>query len=206
HTMMVSMLSERAAAEVGANLLLCRVGAYFHDIGKTPNSQFFTHNQGKENPHDRLDPTHSARIIAGHVIDGLAIGRSNRIPQAVLNFIPEHHGTTMMHYFYDKEKNLEDEDQIKDDNFRYPGPKPQSKETAIVMLADGVEASVRSLTEPTEESIRKITETVVEKRLDEGQFSECPITFAEINMVKESFIKTLMAAYHKRIKYPGQQL
>lgn len=206
HTMMVSVLSERAAGEISANQLLCRVGAYFHDIGKTPNAHFFTENQQDKNPHDTLSPENSCKIIIAHITDGLAIGRQHKLPERVLDFIPEHHGTSMIEFFYKKALKLYPAEKINTSLYTYPGPKPHSKETAIVMLADSVEASVRSLSDHTEENISKIVETIIRKRYDEDQFSECPITFDEINIIKKSFIKTILAAHHKRIKYPGQTL
>ncbi|ACF14506.1 metal dependent phosphohydrolase [Chloroherpeton thalassium ATCC 35110] len=205
HTMMVSMLSERAAAEIGANQLLCRVGAYFHDIGKTPNANYFTENQSSANPHDKLDPIYSSRIIAAHVSDGVAIGRQYKLPEVILDFIPQHHGTSVMQFFFDKALKITPNG-LPIEDFQYPGPKPQTKESAIVMLADGVEASVRSLSEHTETTISQTIENVVKKRFDENQFTECPITLDEINQLKRIFLNTLMAAHHKRIKYPGQKL
>jgi len=205
HTMMVSMLSERAAASIGANQLLCRVGAYFHDIGKTPNAKYFTENQNEANPHDKLDPVYSSRIITAHVSDGLAIGRQYKLPEVILDFIPQHHGTSTLQFFFEKAlKNASGK--LNREDFKYPGPKPLSKEAAIVMLADGVEASVRSLTEANEENISKIIDKIVQKRFDENQFTECPITLNEISQLKSIFLKTLLAAHHKRIKYPGQKL
>jgi hypothetical protein len=206
HTMMVSVLSERAAGEIHANQLLCRVGAYFHDIGKTPNPEFFTENQSGNNPHDNLSPENSAKIIISHIIDGQSIGKKYHLPEKILDFIPEHHGTSVIDFFYQKALKLYTEETINKSLYQYPGPKPHSKETAIVMLADSVEASVRSLSDHTEEAISAIVESNIRKRYDEDQFSNCPITFDEINIIKKSFIKTIMAAHHKRIKYPGQTL
>ncbi len=206
HTMMVSVLSERAAVEINVNQLLCRVGSYFHDIGKINNPEFFTENQLTKNPHDTMSPENSCKIIIGHISDGLAIGKNHKLPEKVLDFIPQHHGTSVIDFFYQKALKLHPEESINIFQYTYPGPKPHSKETAIVMLADSVEASVRSLTDHTEEAISEIVDTVIRKRYDENQFSECPITFDEINMIKQSFIKTILAAHHKRIKYPGQTL
>ncbi len=206
HTMQVSLLAEEAATAIGANPLLCRVGAYFHDIGKTAEAEYFTENQNGNNLHEHLQAVTSGRIIADHVKRGLSIGRQHRLPEEVLDFIPEHHGTTVIHFFYDKALKTIPPDKLNIDDFRYPGPKPRRKETAIVMLADGVEASVRSLTNPTEETISQIIDVVIRKRLDENQFNESDLTFSDLERIKQSFIKTLVANKHKRIKYPGQKI
>lgn len=207
HTLQVSLLSEQAAEAISANALLCRVGAYFHDIGKMASASYFTENQTAPSPHDALASVMSGRVIASHVIDGIKLGRAKRIPEKILDFIPQHHGTTMIHFFYDKAVKELPPEKLNADDFRYPGPKPQSREAAIVMLADGVEASCRSLTEPNEETISKMIDLIIRKRLvDEDQFSECPITIAEVQLIKQSFITTLTASRHKRIKYPGQKL
>jgi len=206
HTMQVSLLAEEAATAIGANPLLCRVGAYFHDIGKTAEADYFTENQNGKNLHDHLQAVTSGRIIADHVKRGLVIGRQHKLPEEVIDFIPEHHGTTVIHFFYDKALKTLPPEKINIEDFRYPGPKPHRKETAIVMLADGVEASVRSLTNPTEETIGQIIDTVIRKRLDENQFNESDLTFSDLERIKQSFIKTLVANKHKRIKYPGQKI
>jgi putative nucleotidyltransferase with HDIG domain len=206
HTMQVSLLAEEAATAIGANPLLCRVGAYFHDIGKTAEADYFTENQNGKNLHDHLQAVTSGRIIADHVKRGLVIGRQHKLPEEVIDFIPEHHGTTVIHFFYDKALKTLPPEKINIEDFRYPGPKPHRKETAIVMLADGVEASVRSLTNPTEETIGQIIDTVIRKRLDENQFNESDLTFSDLERIKQSFIKTLVANKHKRVKYPGQKI
>jgi putative nucleotidyltransferase with HDIG domain len=206
HTMQVSLLAEEAATAIGANPLLCRVGAYFHDIGKTAEADYFTENQNGKNLHDHLQAVTSGRIIADHVKRGLVIGRQHKLPEEVIDFIPEHHGTTIIHFFYDKALKTLPPEKINIEDFRYPGPKPRRKETAIVMLADSVEASVRSLTNPTEETIGQIIDTVIRKRLDENQFNESDLTFSDLERIKQSFIKTLVANKHKRIKYPGQKI
>lgn len=206
HTLQVSLLAEEAAAAIGANPLLCRVGAYFHDIGKTAEAEYFTENENGKSLHDDLQAITSGRIIAAHVQRGLDIGRKNRLPEEVLDFIPEHHGTTIIHFFYDKALKTLPPEKINIDDFRYPGPKPRRKETAIVMLADGVEASSRSLTNPNEETISQIIDIVIRKRLDENQFNESDLTFGDLEKIKQSFIKTLIANKHKRVKYPGQKI
>ncbi len=206
HTMQVSLLAEEAATAIGANPLLCRVGAYFHDIGKTAEAEYFTENQNGKNLHDHLQAVTSGRIIGDHVKRGLVIGRQHKLPEEVIDFIPEHHGTTVIHFFYDKALKTLPAEKLNIDDFRYPGPKPRRKETAIVMLADGVEASVRSLTNPTEETIAQIIDVVIRKRLDENQFNESDLTFSDLERIKQSFIKTLVANKHKRIKYPGQKI
>lgn len=206
HTLQVSLLAEEAAAAIGANPLLCRVGAYFHDIGKIAQAEYFTENENGRSLHDDLQAVTSGRIIGEHVKRGLDIGRKHNLPEEVLDFIPEHHGTTVIHFFYDKALKTLPPDKIDIADFRYPGPKPRRKETAIVMLADGVEASVRSLSNPTEETISQIVDVVIRKRLDENQFNESDLTFADLEKIKQSFIKTIVANKHRRVKYPGQEI
>ncbi|MDX2129516.1 MAG: HDIG domain-containing protein [Chloroherpetonaceae bacterium] len=206
HTMQVSHLSEEAAMAIGANPLLCRAGAYFHDIGKVKESDFFAENQRGENPHEQIHVVTSGRIIGEHVKEGIEVGKRYKLPEKVLDFIPQHHGTTVIHFFYEKAKRQLPPDQVNINDFKYPGPKPQSRETAIVMLADAVEASVRSLSTVNEQSISQIIDSIVKKRLDEEQFSECNLTFAELSSIKKSFIKTILASSHRRVKYPGQNI
>ncbi len=206
HAMMVASLAEQAAERIGANALLTRVGAYYHDVGKLMRPYFFVENQqGLSNPHERLDPYTSVDIVMGHVRDGLQLARQYRLPARVRAFIPEHHGTMLVSFFYHKaveqaggEASLVDESQ-----FRYPGPKPQSKETLLVMLADGCEAAARARRPATPEELREVVRTIFEHRMRDGQMDECPITMRELRIVQETYIELLRGAYHPRVRYPN---
>jgi putative nucleotidyltransferase with HDIG domain len=204
HSVMVGNLAERAAETIGADPLLARVAAYYHDIGKMKNPLAFIENQaGAENVHDRLPPEVSARIIAAHIRDGIDLGYEYRLPVQIIAFIPQHHGTAVMGYFYGKQlRELEPGSNVDERRFRYPGPKPQSREAAILMLADGVEASVRSLDSKDEASIRAMVDYIVDGRVEDGQLDEAEVTLANIGQIKEAFIQQLLGMYHSRIKYP----
>lgn len=205
HVMMVASLAEQAAERIGANVLLTRAGTYYHDVGKLARPYFFVENQeGISNPHDRLDPITSADIVIGHVRDGLEIARQYHLPSQVRAFIPEHQGTMRVSFFYNKaveaaggEEGLVDESQ-----FRYPGPRPQRRETALVLLADGCEAATRAARPSSPEALNDIVESIFQARIEDGQLDECPITFRELDIVKQTYIRLLRAAYHPRIKYP----
>jgi hypothetical protein len=205
HSVMVGNLAERAAETIGADPLLARVAAYYHDIGKMKNPLAFIENQaGARNLHDELNPDTSARIIASHVRDGIDLGYEYNLPVQVIGFIPQHHGTTVMSYFYGKAvRQLGDEgDAAEQDAFRYPGPKPQSREAAILMLADGVEASVRSLEEKDEASVRGMVDQIVDARVEDGQLDEAELTLRDIAQIKSAFVGQLLGMYHSRIAYP----
>jgi hypothetical protein len=205
HSVMVGNLAERAAETIGADPLLARVAAYYHDIGKMKNPLAFIENQaGAHNIHDDLTPESSARIIAGHVRDGIDLGYEYGLPVQIIGFIPQHHGTSVMSYFYGKAlRELGgDEEVAARDRYRYPGPKPQSREAAILMLADGVEASVRSLEEKDEVSIRAMVNRIVDARVEDGQLDEAELTLRNLTQIKEAFVQQLLGMYHSRIQYP----
>jgi putative nucleotidyltransferase with HDIG domain len=205
HSVMVGNLAERAAETIGADPLLARVAAYYHDIGKMKNPLAFIENQaGAHNIHDDLTPESSARIIAGHVRDGIDLGYEYGLPVQIIGFIPQHHGTSVMSYFYGKAlRELGgDEEAAARDRYRYPGPNPQSREAAILMLADGVEASVRSLEEKDEVSIRKMVDRIVNARVEDHQLDEADVTLRNISQIKEAFVQQLLGMYHSRIQYP----
>jgi putative nucleotidyltransferase with HDIG domain len=205
HSVMVGNLAERAAETIGADPLLARVAAYYHDIGKMKNPLAFIENQaGAHNIHDDLTPESSARIIAGHVRDGIDLGYEYGLPVQIIGFIPQHHGTSVMSYFYGKAlRELGgDEEVAARDRYRYPGPKPQSPEAAILMLADGVEASVRSLEEKDEVSIRAMVDRIVDARVEDGQLDEAELTLRNLSQIKEAFVQQLLGMYHTRIQYP----
>ena len=205
HSVMVGNLAERAAGTIGADPLLARVAAYYHDIGKMKNPLAFIENQaGARNIHDDLTPESSARIIAGHVRDGIDLGYEYGLPVQIIGFIPQHHGTSVMSYFYGKAlRELGgDEEAAARDRYRYPGPRPQSREAAILMLADGVEASVRSLEEKDEVSIRDMVNRIVDARVEDGQLDDAELTLRNLTQVKEAFVQQLLGMYHTRIQYP----
>ncbi|HDR3951546.1 TPA: HD family phosphohydrolase [Bacillus anthracis] len=198
HSVMVANLSEAACEAVGANGVLARVGAYYHDVGKTVQPQFFIENQmGIENPHDKLDPVTSKDIIIAHVTDGVKMLEEYHIPQEIIDIAGQHHGTTLLKYFYYKAIK-EDKEKYTEEMFRYPGSKATSKESAIVGIADSVEAAVRSMNHPTPDQINNLVQSIIKDRLQDGQFSECDLTFKELQIVG----KTLNGIFHSRITYP----
>jgi putative nucleotidyltransferase with HDIG domain len=205
HSQVVGTLAEAGARAIGANSLLTRVGANFHDIGKMLKPRYFAENQGPENLHDELTPQMSALVIASHVKEGVELGRQWGLPPSVLAFIPEHHGTSVMQFFYKKALEREDGGAIKVDDFRYPGPKPQTRETAILMLADGCEASVRSLRRPTASRVREMVRKIFDQKLAEGELDECGLTLSELAGVRNAFIPILVGIHHQRVAYPGQR-
>ena len=201
HSVMVANLAESACEAIGANGLLARVGSYYHDIGKTKRPNFFIENQlHLENPHDRLPPDKSANIIIAHVTDGSHILRKYHMPKEIVDIAEQHHGTTLLKFFYHKA--LQDETAIKEDDYRYPGPKAQTKESAVVGIADSVEAAVRSLSKPTPELIESLVKKIVADRLQDGQLNECDITLKEIETVSHTLCETLKGIFHSRIEYP----
>jgi putative nucleotidyltransferase with HDIG domain len=203
HTMSLANLAEAAANAIGANGLLARVGAYYHDIGKLKKPQYFVENQPRgRNPHDKLKPSTSAAIIRGHVREGLELADEHRLPKAVRAFITEHHGTATISYFLEKAKERDGPVSNVQD-FQYPGPTPQTAETAVVMLADGVEAAMRVLADPTPQKIRDVVDHIVRQRIDQGQLRNAPLTLRQIDMVKEQFSRVLIGMYHNRIDYPA---
>ena len=202
HSMQVSNLAAAAANKVGASSLLVRTGALYHDIGKLENPVFFTENQGNTNPHACLPYEQSAKIIINHVKDGLRIAEKHNLPQAIKDFIASHHGKSKAKYFYISYKNEHPNEEVDESPFTYPGPAPHTMETAILMMADAVEAASRSLPEYTEESISTLVDRVIDGQVSEGHFKECPITFRDINDIKTVFKEKLRTIYHTRISYP----
>ncbi|EOU1840195.1 HDIG domain-containing protein [Clostridium perfringens] len=204
HSILVANLAELAAEQVGGNPLLARIGAYYHDVGKTKRPYFFRENQfGKKNPHDRLKPEASSKIIISHVKDGSELAKEYNLPKTIHDFIVTHHGETLVKYFYLTVKNnSENPDEVKEEDFKYPGPKPMSKEQGIVMLADSTEAAVRSINEPTEEKIEKMVNNIIDDKLASGQLDNCDLTLRDISKIKKCFLKALNGIHHERIEYP----
>jgi putative nucleotidyltransferase with HDIG domain len=202
HSMQVSNLAAAAANKVGASSLLVRTGALYHDIGKLENPVFFTENQGNTNPHACLPYEQSAKIIIDHVHNGLRLAEKHNLPQAIKDFIAMHHGRSQAKYFYISYKNEHPDEEVDESMFTYPGPEPRTMETAILMMADAVEAASRSLTEYTEKSIGTLVDKIVDGQVAEGRFKECPITFRDITDIKTVFKEKLRTIYHTRISYP----
>lgn len=201
HSLNVANLAEAAANEIGANAMLVRVGALYHDLGKMENPAYFSENQASSvNSHDELSPKESAEIIIGHVITGIEVAKKNNLPDRVIDFIRTHHGTSTVYFFYMKEKQLNDEAVAAD--FRYPGPIPFSRETAILMMCDSVEAASKSLKEPTTGKINDFVEKIVNKQMEEGQFINADITFKEIQIIKKILKQKLKNIFHLRVEYP----
>lgn len=208
HSLQVANLAEAAADRIGAHSLLTRVGALYHDIGKMLKPEYFVENQRAGiNPHDRLKPRMSALIIASHVKEGLEMGKEYNLPERVLKFIPSHHGTARIEYFYQKAVggSEENDSPVLESEFRYPGPKPDSKETGILMLADSVEAASRSLDEPSHKRLKSLIDLLFRERIEDGQLDETDLTFQDLRLIKDTFLKMLMGIYHVRVKYPDQE-
>lgn len=206
HSLVVSALGEAACEAIGANALLARVGCYFHDIGKIAHAEFFTENaQGRHrSKHDELSPRMSSIIIMNHVKDGIELGRKHRLKEPILRFIPEHQGTAVVYYFYRKALDeAKAGEHVNPDDYRYPGPKPQSRETAVALLADSVEAASRSLKEPTFEGIRQLVRKIINDKFIDGQLEECDLTLKDLHKIQECFVRNLMAIFHTRVPYPA---
>ena len=221
HSLMVGNLAERAAETIGADPLITRVAAYYHDVGKLANPLAFIENQsGGENVHDELEPEQSAAILKQHVADGIDVAYQSRLPKSIIAFIPQHHGTAVMGYFYGKareeaaapygglgtEEGRRAADAVDVRKYRHAGPKPQSREAALLMLADGVEASVRSLASRDEPAIRSMVATIISDRMDDGQFDECDLTLRDISRAQEAFVQQLLGMYHQRVAYPTNKV
>jgi putative nucleotidyltransferase with HDIG domain len=204
HSHAVGRLAEDAARSIGANSLLTRIGALYHDIGKLAAPEYFIENQHGDNPHDRLRPTQSARIITSHVTYGLKLAAEIGLPKQIADFIPQHHGTRTLHFFLRKAQSEAPEGETVDEKeFRYLGPKPQFKESAIMMLADSCEAAARSLAKPDPENINAITGKIFDAIVSDGQLDECDLSLRELTKIRESIIHSLTAIYHARVDYPG---
>jgi hypothetical protein len=222
HSLMVGNLAERAAEQIGADPLLTRVAAYYHDIGKLQNPLAFIENQaGEENIHDLLSPEESAQILQAHVANGIDLAYRYRLPKTIIAFIPQHHGTALMSYFYARAQEQaiaaagaapgmpaadEAAASVDQARFRHAGPRPQSREAALIMLADGVEASVRSLTDHSEPAIRAMVQRIIDERLHGGQFDECDLTLRDLELTKEAFVAQLLGMYHRRVEYPQNKI
>ena len=203
HSVVVGSLVEAAASEIGANSLLAKVCGYYHDIGKLKKPLYFIENQSDgKNLHDRLAPSMSSLILVAHVKTGVEIARNNRLGQAIVDTIQQHHGTSLITYFYDKARQQKGEEAINVDDFRYPGPRPQSRETALVMLADQVEAATRTITNPTASRVRGLVQNLINKIFSDGQLDNCELTLKDLHEIAKSFTKILTAMYHSRIEYP----
>ena len=201
HSLNVANLAEAAAQEIGANVMLVRVGALYHDIGKMVNPTYFIENQNNiKNPHNELAPDESAKLIVDHVIKGIELARKHNLPDRIIDFIRTHHGTTLVYYFYSKAK--EQSDEVRKIDFQYPGPKPFSRETAILMMCDSVEAASKSLKEPNYMKINQFVEQIIEKQKTDGQFLNADITLKEIELIKKVLKRKLINIYHLRIEYP----
>ena len=210
HSINVASIAEAAADEIGANGLLVRVGAYFHDIGKMFKPEYFIENQiSGENQHDSLQPAMSTLVIIAHVKDGADLARNHHLPQPIIDFILQHHGTTLVEYFYREAAKRSEEDPnaetVSDKDFRYPGPKPATLEAAVMMLADAVESASRTLVDPTPSRIQGLVDSIAQKKMSDGQFDQCGLTFQQLHKIRSSLVKSLTAIYHARVKYPGQQ-
>ncbi len=203
HSILVGNLSEAAAEEIGANSLLCRIGSYYHDVGKLKRPYFFKENQiTKDNPHDKITPNLSTLIITSHVKDGIDLAMKNKLPSSVINIIREHHGNTLVAFFYHKALNSETADTVTEDKFRYNFPKPQTKEAAIVMLADSVEAYIRSLSEPTQHQVEMGVKKIIKDKLHDEQLDESDLTLKDLDKIAKAFVKVLAGIFHDRIEYP----
>lgn len=208
HSINVASIGEAAAESIGANGLLVRVGAYFHDIGKMLKPSYFIENQGQDNRHESLVPAMSTLVIIAHVKDGADLARQHHLPQTIIDFIEQHHGTTLVEYFYreatKKQESDPDGGEVDETNFRYPGPKPQTREAGVMMLADAVESASRTLVDPAPARIESLVREMAMKRLLDGQFDDCGLTLKELATIQDSLVKSMTAVYHGRVKYPGQ--
>ena len=216
HSLMVANLSENAAIAVGANPILCRACSLFHDIGKMVQPHYFSENQGEfGNPHNRQNPAMSALIIKSHVKEGIDMARENGLPKIIRDVIRQHHGTTLVKYFFHQaKKKIKQEklpygeladDEPDESTYRYDGPKPRFKESAIIFFADSVEAAARSLPKVTQHSVEELLEKIFQDRLEDNQLDECPLTLEEVAKIKESFTKTTLNMLHSRIEYPDDE-
>ncbi|MFA5012312.1 MAG: HDIG domain-containing metalloprotein [Ignavibacteria bacterium] len=208
HSVVMGNLAEEAAASIGANRILARVGCYYHDIGKIAKPDFFVENQlERVNKHETLNPNLSARVIINHVKEGIEFAKKHKLPPEVIDFIPMHHGTTLVSFFYNKAKSfvIPDREDVLDYIYRYPGPKPQTKETAIAMLADTTEAATKVIEDPTPKKLEDKIDEIIKKRFIEGELDECELTLRDLTLIKKSFLKILVGIYHQRIKYPDEK-
>jgi putative nucleotidyltransferase with HDIG domain len=203
HSIIVGNLAESAAKKINANSLLARVGSYYHDIGKMVKPEYFVENEaGSENKHQSLAPNMSALILASHIKNGLDLAEKYNLPKIIRDFIPEHHGTSLMTFFYSKALSSKTAQNVNEADYRYPGPSPQSKETAIVMLADTIEAATKTLKNPTTGRMNKLVEELIENKFLEGELDNSELTMRDLKGIIEGFASVLKGIYHKRIDYP----
>lgn len=221
HSLMMATLAESAANAIGANALLCRVGAYYHDIGKLVKPEYFIENQGQtggHNPHGNLAPALSSLVVISHVKEGVALARQAKLPQEIIDFIPMHHGTSRIEYFYRQAKEDAEEDYLKnpdhvdpedldvaEQTYRYPGPKPVTRETAILMMADSVEAAARTIEEPSHPRFDDLVKKIIRGKFEDGQLNRSPLTLSDLSKIQEAFVNTLTSIYHARIEYPEEE-
>ena len=207
HSLQVSNLAEAAAGAIRANSLLCRVGGLYHDIGKMENPGYFTENQTEHNEHDKLKPRMSALVIKAHVSNGVKLAEEHNLPEVVIDFIKTHHGTSLIKFFWDKAKKQADSDkkEIREEDFCYDGPLPQSKETGILLLADGIEAASRAMKDPNYQKLENLIDKMIDDRVNEGQLSKTPLTFQDLRTIKETFLNILVGIYHSRVEYPEEK-
>jgi hypothetical protein len=203
HSLLVGNLAEAAATEVSANPILCRVGGYYHDIGKIIRPAYFSENQMDENKHEDINPTLSVSVLKSHVKDGVEIAKEYRLPSEVVDIIQQHHGTSLITYFYQVQK--EKQEDIDEAEFKYPGPKPQYKEAAIVMLADAVEAASRSLSKPTAVRIEEMVKKIINSKFADGELDECDLTLKELTKIGDVLMRLLTTIYHSRVEYPEEE-
>jgi putative nucleotidyltransferase with HDIG domain len=207
HSMVIGMMVESAAAVIGANPVVCRVGAYFHDVGKSKKPLYFVENQSAgENRHDKLSPSMSALIIRSHVKDGVDLARRHKLPKVIEDMIPQHHGTSVIDYFYDKARKEaedagEDPESVDRSLYQYPGPRPQTKEAGLLMLADGIEAAARTLSDPSHDRIQGMVQKMLNKVFASGELNECELTLRDLHLIARSFTRVLSGIYHQRIAY-----
>ena len=209
---MVANLSENAAAAIGASPLLCRVCCFFHDIGKLVKPEYFTENQQDGlNPHDEKNPSMSALVIKAHVKEGIELAREHKLPRVIHDVIQQHHGTTLIQYFYHQARervkdNLDNNSpDVDQSTYRYDGPRPAFKESAIIFFADGVEAASRTLPKVTQSNVEDLIDKIFRDRIEDGQLDDCPLTFQELNKIRESFVYTLLNMLHSRVEYPKEE-
>jgi hypothetical protein len=206
HSMTMGTMAEAAAEKIGANPLLARIGAYYHDVGKTISPQNFVENQlNNQNVHENLTPEESVSMIVQHVNEGIQLAKEHKLPQEIVDFIPMHHGKMVIKYFYERAKKMYGDEKVNIDDFRYPGPKPNTKETAIIMLADGCESAVRSIDEPDATKVENVIDSIFKSRIEDRQLDDSPINFKDIKLLKEEFLSILLGQHHRRIKYPKQE-
>jgi cyclic-di-AMP phosphodiesterase PgpH len=206
HSIMVGTLAESAAEAIGANALLCRVGAYYHDIGKTRHPAYFIENHADAGTrHEKLAPSLSRAIVVSHIKEGIEIAREHGLPEILVDMIPQHHGTRLVSFFYQRAKEAADPElqAVSEEDYRYPGPRPQTREAAILMLADAVEAATRALTDPTPARIRGVVQKIINAIFVDAQLDECDLTLRDLHIIANSFVRILTGSFHQRIEYPG---